>query len=146
MSLKEILLDDMKTAMKEKNKIMKDTIQLVRSAVLQVEKDNKITLDDNGIIEVIAKELKKRRDALSEYENTNRDDIVQQVKQEIEVLLKYLPAQLSESEIRKIILDTIEELGEQSKNIGMVMKAVMPKFKGRADGKTVNALVKEIIS
>ena len=88
MSLKERLLEDMKNAMKQKDVISKNAIQMVRAAVLQVEKDNRITLDDDGVIDVIAKEVKKRRDVLQEYERSGRQDLIDNLKAEIELLMK----------------------------------------------------------
>ena len=103
MSLKEQLFADLKTAMKEKDTIKKDTIQLIRSGVLQIEKDNKVELDDEGVIEVISKQLKSRRDSLPDYEKSGRQDLIEKLNKEIEVLLSYLPEQLSEDEIQKLV-------------------------------------------
>ena len=94
MSLKETLLQDMKTAMKEKDTIRKNTVQLIRSGVLQIEKDKQIELDDEGVLDVIAKELKKRRDSLPDFEKSGRADLIENLNKEIEVLLGYLPKQL----------------------------------------------------
>ncbi|MCX8129963.1 MAG: GatB/YqeY domain-containing protein, partial [Clostridia bacterium] len=136
MSLKERLLEDMKAAMKDKDAIKKNTIQMARSAVLQVEKDNRITLDDDGIVEVIAKEVKKRRDSLPDYENSGRADLIESLKVEIDVLMKYLPQQLNEDEIEAIVKQAITDTGASSaRDIGKIMQAVMPQTKGRADGK-----------
>ncbi|NLL04457.1 MAG: GatB/YqeY domain-containing protein [Clostridiaceae bacterium] len=146
MSLKERLLDDMKAAMRDKDTIRKNTIQMARSAVLQVEKDNKITLDDDGIIEVIAKEVKKRRDSLPDYEKAGRQDLVDNLKIEIDVLLQYLPQQLTEVELEVIVKDAIQETGASSaKDIGMIMQSVLPKVKGRADGKMINQIAKKYL-
>lgn len=146
MSLKERLLEDMKNAMKQKDTVSKNAIQMARAAILQVEKDNQITLDDDGIIEVIAKEVKKRRDVLPDYERSGRQDLVDELKAEIDVLMKYLPQQLSEEELEAIARQVVEETGASSpKDMGRVMQAVMPKVKGRADGKIVNAIVKKIL-
>lgn len=146
MSLKERLLEDMKNAMKQKDTVSKNAIQMARAAILQVEKDNQITLDDDGIIEVIAKEVKKRRDVLPDYERSGRQDLVDGLKAEIAVLMKYLPQQLSEEELEAIARQVVEETGASSpKDMGRVMQAVMPKVKGRADGKIVNAIVKKIL-
>jgi len=147
MSLKETLLEDMKTAMREKDTLKKNAIQMVRSAILQVEKDCKITLDDDSIIDVIGKEVKKRRDSLSEFEKSGRQDLIDNLKTEIDVLMKYLPEQLSEEELENIVKETIQETGASSiKEIGKVMQAVMPKVKGRADGKIINQIIKKILA
>ncbi len=147
MTLKEQLLEDMKTAMKEKDLIRKETIQMVRSGILQVEKDKKVTLDDEGVIDVIAKEVKRRKDVLPDYEKSGRADLIDGIKTEIEVLLHYLPSQLTEEELEPIVKQTIEETGAASmRDMGKVMSAIMPKIKGRADGRTVNEMIKKILS
>lgn len=147
MLLKEILANDLKTAMKEKNVVKKNTVQMVRSAILQYEKDNLTELDENGILDIIAKELKKRRDVLPEYEKSGRDDLIDGIKKEIDVLLSYLPEQLSEDELELIVKEAITEVGASSlKDIGKIMQSVMPKTKGRADGKMINLIVKKLLS
>lgn len=146
MSLKEQLLEDMKIAMKDKDVIRKNAIQMARAAVLQAEKDGRVTLDDDGVIDVIAKEVKKRRDVLPEYEKSGRQDLVDNLKTEIKVLMKYLPQQMTEEELEAVVRETVQETGASSaKDMGMVMKAVMPKVKGRADGKMVNMIVKKVL-
>ena len=147
MSLKETLLQDLKVAMKEKDTIRKNTIQLVRAGVLQIEKDNHVELDDEGVLDVVAKELKKRRDSLPEFEKSGRTDLIDNLNKEIEVLLGYLPEQLTEDEIKKIVEETIAETGASSmKDMGKVMGAVSPKVKGRADDRVVSGYVKELLS
>ena len=147
MSLKETLMDDLKVAMKDKDVIRKNTVQMIRSAVLQFEKDNKTELDDNGIIDVIAKELKRRRDVLPEYEKSGRDDLIADINREIEILLAYLPKQLSKEELEVIVSEAIAEVGATSmKDMGKIMAAVMPKTKGRADGKMINEIIKAKLS
>lgn len=146
MSLKERLLEDMKVAMREKDVIRKNTIQMARSAVLQIEKDNKVTLDDDGVIEVIAKEVKKRRDSLPEYEKSGRQDLIDNLKVEIDTLMQYLPQQLTEEELEVIVRKAIEDTGASSaKEMGKVMQAVMPQVTGRADGKMINQIAKKIL-
>lgn len=146
MSLKEKLMDDLKAAMKDKDTIRKNTIQMARSAVLQVEKDSRVTLDDDGILEIIAKEVKKRRDSLTDFEKSGRQDLIDGLKTEIDVLLKYLPEQLTEDQLEVIVKDAINETGAGSaRDIGKVMQAVLPKIKGKADGKMVNQIVKKYL-
>ena len=146
MSLKERLLEDMKLAMKDKDIVRKNAIQMARAAVLQVEKDSRVTLDDDGVIEVIAKEVKKRKDSLPDYEKSGRQDLIDNLKSEIEILMQYLPQQLTEGELEIIVKEAIQETGANSvKDMGKVMQAVMPKVKGRADGKLVNQIVKKLI-
>lgn len=144
--LKEKLLEDLKNSMKEKNEIRKNTIQMVRAAILQVEKDKGITLEDEKIIEIIAKETKKRKDSLSDYEKSERTDLIEQVKQEINILQEYLPKQLSKEEIREIVKKIVEEIGATSlKDMGNIMKVAKEKIGASADGKTINEVVKEIL-
>ena len=147
MSLKDKLMDDLKSAMKDKDTIRKNAVQMVRASVLQVEKDNKITLDDEGVIEVVAKEVKKRKDVLPEYEKSGRQDLIDELNREIEVLMAYLPQQMSEEEIEALVIDAIAQTEAKSmKDIGKVMAVIMPKTKGRADGKVINQFVKKHLS
>lgn len=146
MSLKEILLEDLKCAMRDKNEVSKNAIQMTRAAVLQVEKDKKVTLDDDGVIEIISKEVKKRRDSLPEYEKSGRQDFVDTLKVEIDVLMKYLPEQLGEAELDDIVRQAIAEVGASSpRDMGKVMQNVLPKVKGRADGKIINQIIKKVL-
>ena len=146
MNLKEQLAQDLKTAMKDKDVIRKNAVQSIRAAVLQVEKDSKVVLDDDGVIGVIAKEAKKRKDVLPDYEKSGRDDLIADLKKEIEVLSGYLPSQLSQEELDGIVKDAIERLGATSmKDMGKIMADVMPKITGRADGGAVNLTVKKIL-
>ena len=147
MSLKETLFQDLKTAMKDKDTVRKNTIQLVRAGVLQIEKDNHVELDDDGVLDVIAKELKKRRDSLPEFEKSGRTDLIDNLNKEIEVLLGYLPEQLTEDEIQKIVEETIAETGAATmKDMGKDMGAVSSKVKGRADNRVVSGYVKKLLS
>ncbi|MBR2452617.1 MAG: GatB/YqeY domain-containing protein [Clostridia bacterium] len=147
MALKETLMQDLKDAMKDKDTIRKNTVQMIRSAILQFEKDNLTELDEEGVLEVIAKELKKRRDVLPEYEKSGRDDLIADIKREIEILLGYLPAQLTREELEEIVVAAISETGAASmRDIGKIMAIVMPKVKGRADGKMINEIAKEKLS
>ena len=147
MSLKERLADDLKSAMKNKDIVRKNAIQMIRAGVLQVEKDNKVTLDDEGIIEVVSKQLKQRKDVLPDYEKSGRDDLIADLKAEMDVLMQYLPEQLSTEEIEKIVAEAINSTGASSmKDMGKIMAAVMPKVKGRADGKAINETAKKLLS
>lgn len=146
MSLKERLLNDLKDAMKAKDTVRKDTIQLIRSAILQVEKDKHVVLDDDEISEILARELKNRRDALSDIDKSGRADIKEKAEREIEIILEYMPKQLSRDELENIVRETIAETGALSpKDMGKVMKSVMPKVKGKADGAVVNEIVKTLL-
>ena len=147
MDIRETLMQDLKYAMKDKDTIRKNTVTMIRSAILQFEKDNLTELDEEGVLDIIAKELKKRRDVLPEYEKSGRDDLIGDIKREIEILLAYLPKQLTMEELEVIVSEAIAETGATSmKDMGKIMATVMPKTKGRADGKMINAIVKEKLS
>ncbi len=147
MSLKEKLAEDLKSAMKEKDTVRKNVVQMVRAGVLQVEKDKKITLDDEGVLDVIAKQLKQRRDSLPDYEKSGREDLIAELKAEMDVLMEYLPEQLSFEELKQIVAEAVEQTGAQTmKDMGKIMAAVMPKTKGRADGKVINEIAKSLLS
>ncbi len=145
--LKEKLLEDLKECMKNKNTVRKNVVQMVRAAILQVEKDKQITLNDDQIIDIIAKESKKRKDSLVDYEKSGREDLIAQIKEEIAVLAEYLPKQLSEEELENIIKEVIEEQGATSmKDIGKVMKAAKEKIGPASDGKAINEVVKKLLA
>jgi len=147
LALKDQLQADLKTAMKEKDKVRKSTVTLIRAAILQVEKDQKVQLTDEQILEIIAKQLKQRRDGLAEFEKAKRDDLIQQAHEEIEIITSYLPTQLTIDEIKVIVNETIQETGAvDAKDMGKIMSALMPKTKGRADGKLVNQVVRELLA
>ncbi len=147
MTLKERLADDLKSAMKEKNVIRKNVVQMVRAAVLQFEKDNKVTLEDDGVLEVIAKQLKQRKDALPDYEKSGRDDLIADLKAEMDVLMDYLPKQLTREELEVIVKEVIAEVGATSiKDMGKVMAEAKAKTVGRADGRMINEVAKALLS
>lgn len=141
--LKEQLLEDFKNAMKEKNELKKNTIMMIRSAILQVEKDTQKEMSENEIIEIISKELKKRKESLADYEKSGREDLIRNINDEMAIIKAYLPEELPREEIEKIIVETIAEIGATTmKDMGKVMQAVKPKMAGRADNKLVNEIVK----
>jgi len=143
---KEKLLEDLKAAMKDKDVVKKNTVQMVRAAILQVEKDKQIELNDDQILEVIAKEFKKRNDSLADYEKSGREDLINQIKEEMAVLEGYLPKKLSEDEVTEKVKEIITEVGATSmKDMGMVMKAAKEKLGVTADGKMINEAVKKIL-
>ena len=145
--LKEKLLDDLKNCMKEKNVVRKNVIQMVRAAILQVEKDKQVTLNDNQIIDIIAKESKRRKDSLEDYEKSGREDLINEIKEEIDILAEYLPKQLSMEEVESIVKDVITEVGATSmKDMGKVMKAAKEKIGASSDGKTINEAVKKLLN
>lgn len=144
MSLKEKLQEDLKSSMKNKDTIKKSVVTLIRAAIKQHEVDNRVELADDAIIDIISKQLKQRKDSLAEFVKANRDDLVEETKSEIQVLEGYLPQQLSEEELEKIVIETIAEVGATSmKDMGKIMTAIKPKTAGRADGRKINELVKK---
>lgn len=146
MSLMELLTADMKAAMKQGEKARLSVIRLVRGAVRQEEIDGKKTLNDDEIINVIAKEVKMRRDSIEEFERGKRVDLVEKTKAEIDILTSYLPAQLSPDEVKQIAEKAVAEVGAATaKNMGKVMSVLMPRIKGRADGKLVNEIVRSLL-
>ncbi|MEG0495774.1 MAG: GatB/YqeY domain-containing protein [Eubacterium sp.] len=144
MALKEQLLADLKASMKAKDTIKKSTVTMIRAAILQVEKDNKVELGDPEILDIISKQMKQRRDALAEFKKAERQDLIEQTESEMKVIEAYLPKQLSREEIEVIVDETIKETGASSAgDMGKIMSALMPKVKGLADGKLVNQIVRE---
>ena len=144
MSLKEKLQEDLKSSMKNKDTVKKSVVTLIRASIKQYEVDNRVELSDDEIVDLIAKQLKQRRDSLVEFKKANRDDLVSETESEIEVLKEYLPQQLSEEELNEIVIATISEVEATSmKDMGKIMSAIKPKVKGRADGKLINELVKK---
>ena len=130
--------------MKNKDTLKKDTITMLRAAILQVEKDSQKTLTDDEICAIVAKEVKKRKESVKEYEDAGRQDIADSLKQEVEILSKYLPEQLSQEEIVKLVEDAVKESGAASpRDMGKVMSILRPKTAGKADGKLVSDIVKE---
>ena len=147
MSLKERLMADLKDAMKNKDKLRKDVITMVRAAIKQKEVDERVELDDSDILDIISKQLKEKKSSIDEFKKGNRQDLVDQTNDEIEILLKYLPEQLSDEELKEIIKKVIDENEITSmKDIGKLMKNVMPLIKGKADGKQVNLIAKELLN
>ena len=145
--LRQALVDDAKNAAmkaREEGKTALSVIRMVNSAIKNAEINDKVELDDNGILGILAKEMKTRQDSLVEFEKAGREDLISHVKEEMAVLQKYLPAQMSEDEIRTVVKEAISACGD-AVNMGNVMKHVMPKTKGRADGKIVNNIVKELL-
>lgn len=146
-SIRETLQNDWKEAVKQKNKFKANVISMVKASILLVEKSGVQKVDDDKVIEILAKEVKQRRDSLVEFEKGNRQDLVDETKAEIEILLQYLPQQLTEEEIRKIVIKSAEKLGTSSiKDMGKLMAEVRPQVSGRADGKVVSQIVKDYLN
>ena len=119
---------------------------MVRAAILQIEKDKAITIEDDKILEIIAKEVKSKKDALSDFEKAGRQDLIDQTNAEIKILQEYLPEQLSEEKIKEELQKIIAELGATSmKDMGNIMKEAKAKMGASADGKTINEIAKKIM-
>ena len=146
-AIKDRLQEDWKTALKAKDRFTTSVISTAKAAILLVEKTDNRKLEEDEVISILAKEVKQRRESMLEFEKGNRQDLVDQCKAEIEILLKYLPQQLGEEEVKQIVKESAEELGANSiKDMGKVMSAVRPKVVGRADGNFVSQLVKEYLN
>ena len=143
MPLREQLNEDMKTAMKAREADRLGALRLMLAAVKQREVDERITLDDAGVIAVVEKMIKQRKDSISQYEKAARQDLADKEKYEISVLEAYLPQQLSAAEIEAAVGEAIASTGAKSAaDMGKVMGVVKPKLAGRADMGKVSALVK----
>lgn len=149
MTLKERLNADFKEAMKNKQTVRKETISFVRAAIKQFEVDNREEIDDAGIASILAKQVKMRKDALADFESAGRTDLLESYNAEIEVLMEYMPKQLTAEEITDIVKQTGADLGvEQGSGkaaMGKLMGAVMPKVKGVADGNSVKKAVMDFL-
>ena len=144
--LKEKLMEDLKIAMREKDNIRKNTVQMVRAAILQIEKDKGIEVQDAQILEIIAKEVKTKKDALSDFEKAGREDLISQTQEEMKVLSEYLPKQLTEQELEMKILEIIKRVGATSiKELGIVMKEAKAEIGVAADGRMINEIVRRIL-
>ena len=145
--LKEQLLQDFKEAMKEKNELKKNTIMMVRAAILQIEKDTQKEVTETEILEILSKEVKKRKDSLEDIMKSGRKDLINQVNEEINIIKSYLPAELTEEELINIIKEVIEETGATTmKDMGKVMGVAKVKTAGRADNKKINEIVRQMLS
>ncbi|MEI8215721.1 MAG: GatB/YqeY domain-containing protein [Eubacteriales bacterium] len=148
MSLKDRLANDFKDALKEKDAIKKNTVNLVRAAIKQFEVDKRVEIDEQGIFEILAKQVKMRKDALADFEKAGRTDLLEDYNKEIAILSEYLPTQLTRSELVDIIEAAASELGidKNRSNMGKLMGAVIPKVKGKADGNLIKEIVESILS
>ena len=144
--LKEKLMEDLKESMKNKDTVRKNTVQMVRASILQIEKDKGIEVEDSKIIDIIAKEVKTKKDALKDFEKAERQDLIDLTNREIEVLQEYLPKQLSRDEVKEEVQKIITEIGATSmKDMGTIMKEAKAKMGASAEGKTINEVAKEIM-
>ncbi len=147
MSLKEKLQSDLKDAMRQRDETRKRVLRLALAAITNAEVAQGANLDDGGVLAVLAKEVKQRREAIEDYRRGNRPDLVAQEEAEIALLETYLPQQLSRQEIAARAQEAIQELGATGiGQMGQVMKALMQELRGQADGKLVNEIVRELLS
>ena len=147
MSLEERLVEEMKLAMKSNEKLKLSTIRMIRSALKNKEIELRKKLEDEDIVKVIQAMLRKGEESVEQFQTGGRMDLVEKEKSEIEIMKSFLPQPLSQEEILKIIDQSIQETQASSlKDLGKVMKSVMPKIGGKADGKLINQLVKEKLS
>src|SRR6056297_180995 len=144
--LKDVIYEDLKKAMKARDEVRVRTLRMIVAAIKNKLVDKK-DLGDDDVIEILTKEAKLRKDSIEEYTKANREDLAQSEREELEIIKQYLPEKMGEDELRTIILDAIEEQNVNSPSgLGLIMKTVMPKVKGRADGKQVNKMVRDILS
>ena len=140
---------DMKAAMKakEEGKLALNTIRMARAHIRQAEIDNgHADFNDDQVLAVLRKEVKQRKETLSEIESSGREDLVEQTKAEIDVLEKYLPAEMTPEAVEAAVKEIVDAMGPGQKNMGSVMKAVMAKLKGQADGKLINQIVRKLLA
>lgn len=146
MSLKDMLESDLKDALRAGQEVRKSTIRMIIASIKLAQVEKGAALDDSEILSIIQKEIKNRKDAILEAQKVAREDLIVENQTEITILEGYLPKQLSEEELRRIIQDSIESVGcVGMADMGKVMKAVMPKIQGRAPGDLVSRLVREMV-
>jgi uncharacterized protein YqeY len=146
MSLRERLQADLKAAMKAGQNEVRDTLRLVLADAQRKEVDQGRDLDDEGFLAVLQKAVKSREDSIEQYTAAGRDDLAARERTEVDVIRRYLPEPLSDDDVHTIVRETIERLGVTSrKELGQVMKAVLAEYKGRVDGKRVQAKAAELL-
>ncbi len=147
MTLKEKLMEDLKSAMRNKEKRRKDTITMLRAAVKQREVDERIELADEDVLAIVGKQVKQKRESIKDFQKAERIDLVEQAEEEIEILMVYLPEQLTEEEIDEIVREAIAVTGAASmRDMGRIMGVVMPKVKGKADGSLISQSAKKLLN
>ena len=146
-SLEEVIFNDMKEALKYQEKLRLSTLRMIRAAIKNVEISKREKLNENEIVAIIASNLKKVEESLDIFIKGQRPDLADNAKKEIEIIKEYLPEQLSEEEIKKVVQEIILKFNfKSSKDIGLVMREIMPQLKGKADGKLVNKIVKDLLN
>ncbi len=146
-AIKEQLQSDLADAMREGDQQKRDTLRLLLSAVKQAEVDGQKSLDDDGVQAILNKQAKQRRESIEEYNKADRTDLAAQEKLELDILESYLPQQMSRAEISELAIKTISQVGASNpQDMGKVMGRLMPQVKGRADGRLVNEVVRELLT
>ena len=146
MSLKEQLKEDLKTAMRDKDVVKRDSIRAINTMIKQIEVDERKDLNDEDVIKLIQKGIKQREESISQYKAASRDDLVEQEQAQVDVFMLYLPAQVSDDELETGMKEIIAEVGATSmKDIGKVMGNATKRFAGVADGKRINEMVKKLL-
>lgn len=147
MSILNQLNEDMKTAMRAKERDKLTTIRMIKASIQNEEIKKGAELNDEEILAILSREKKQRLESFTEFEKAGREDLTEKLTAELEVIEKYLPEQLSDEEVRTLVKETIAEVGAESmQDMGTVMSNVMPKLQGRADGGQVNAMVRELLT
>jgi len=147
MTLSEKLRTDMATAMKQSDNETRDVLRMLLAAVKQVEVDEQITLDDNGVVAVLAKQAKQRRESIADYEKAGRLELVAQEQAELAIIESYLPQLMDREAVKAVAAQVIADLGvSDMKGMGQVMGKLMPRLKGQADGRIVNDVVRELLA
>lgn len=147
MELKEQLMADLKTAMRAKDSQTRNTIRLMQAAIKQIEVDKGVKLDNAGVLAVLMKQAKQRRDSITEYEAGGRSELAQVEKDELVIIDRYLPKMMERAEIEVLVREVLAETGvTDQKGMGKVMGKLMPKVKGKADGKLVNQIVRALLA
>ena len=146
MALRERISAEMKEAMKAGDKLRVSTLRLLLSEIKNAEIAKRKELDDEGVLEVVSREVRKRRESIAEFEKAGREELSSKERIEAQILEAYLPPQLSEEELAAIVDKALQESGAVSlKEMGKVMALVIPQIKGRAEGKTVNEMVRKAL-
>ena len=146
MTLKETLQDDLKNAMRSGDVMRRSVIRMLRSEIHNREIESRSELDDEATIQLLGRQAQQRRDSIEAFERAERDDLVQKERAELAVIMGYLPQQLTGDELLEIVRGSIEQVGaEGPQDMGKVMGAVMPKVRGRAEGREVNRIASELL-
>ena len=146
MGLKEQLKEDLKTAMRDKDVVKRDSIRSINTMIKQIEVDERKELNDEDVIKLIQKGIKQREESISQYKAASRDDLVEQEQAQVNVFMLYLPTQVSDEELEAGMKEIIAQVGATTmKDIGKVMGNATKKFAGVADGKRINEMVKKLL-